>query len=110
MERKPRIYRYYAMKDINSVVIRRSFTPISRVRCTVTIPKMPNSPNYLDDGSINTGVKISQVCYTGGEIVAILPLQLFEQKVVSLRHVTQGHCIRLTPDLKKIVKELLAIK
>lgn len=107
MERKPRIYRYYAIKQGSSVLIRRSFTPITRVHCTVTVPRMPTSPAYLDDGTPNKGIKISQVCYTGGEIVGSITLRLFEQKVTTLRYVEQQHCVRLTPEQKKIVKDLL---
>lgn len=107
MERKPKIYRYYAIKQGNSVLIRRSFSEITKIRCTLTVPRMLESPTTLDDGMPNKGIKISQVCYTGGEVAGILPRVLFNQKVTDLRYAEEGSCLRLTPTQKKTVKDLL---
>jgi hypothetical protein len=109
MERKPKIYRYYAIKQsIYSVVIQRSFTQITKVKCTLTVPRLLDSPATLDDGTPNKGIKISQVCYTGGEIVGTMSSALFTQKVGPiLKYLEYGSCVRLTSEQKKIVKELL---
>jgi hypothetical protein len=107
MERKSKIYKYYAIKRGASFIIQRSFTGICKSLCTLTVPKLPSSPNYLDTGAVNKGITIVKVCYTGGEVAGILPKALFNQKVVNLVYAVEDHCVRLTPPQKKIVKELL---
>ena len=64
---------YYAILDGQTVFVRKSVRKPSVSICTLRIPKLPNSPTYNEDGSLNRGTVMYQKVFSGGELVGTIP-------------------------------------
>lgn len=102
--RKRKVYKYYAYRCGSGVVIMKTLDKISRIKSTVRLPKLSGSPRYLEDGRPNEGVVFTQMCYTGGTIVGVIPVNIYSNKV-GYASVTVP--TRLTVIQKRVVKALL---
>lgn len=105
---KKKVFKYFAVRIGNGVVIRRAIGPVEQVRSILKLPKLPSSPRRLEDGQYNEGVTFEQMCYTGGTIIGVIPIRLFQQK---LGIATYTHkLIKLNLAQKRAVKALLEIE
>lgn len=99
--------RYFAYRPYPGAhtIVYRSWDGLQKVISKLSIPKSPRSSAYNDDGTRNTGLSLTQVSYTGGEIVGIFNSTFFENKVDA--YIPHGECVELKGIHRTQVRQLI---
>lgn len=101
--RKRKIYKYFAVPCGSSVIIYRTVGTLRLVKSILRLPKLPDSPRYYIDGTVNKGTIFSQLCYTGGSLVGTIDNRTYTRRIGT----TPFKITRLNLAQKRAVQKLL---